>query len=76
VSLLLAFVLFDSYGNCVFPHWQLQQKSSISKDEIKTWDQEFVKVDQATLFDIILVLCQKTSFNYEFDCLIFFENWI
>ena len=52
------------------------EKSAISKDEIKTWDQEFVKVDQATLFDIILVFCQKTSFNYEFDCLIFFENWI
>ena len=28
MSLLLAFVLFDSYGNCVFPHWQLQQMVS------------------------------------------------
>jgi len=26
-----------------------------SEDEIKSWDGEFVKVDQATLFDLILV---------------------
>jgi S-phase kinase-associated protein 1 len=26
-----------------------------SEDEIKGWDTEFVKVDQATLFDLILV---------------------
>jgi len=26
-----------------------------SEDEIKSWDTEFVKVDQATLFDLILV---------------------
>jgi len=30
------------------------EKSATSEDEIKTWDQEFVKVDQATLFDLIL----------------------
>ncbi|KAM1529078.1 SKP1-like protein 1A [Malus sylvestris] len=26
----------------------------ISEDDLKAWDQEFVKVDQATLFDLIL----------------------
>lgn len=29
-------------------------KPSKSDDDIKTWDNEFVKVDQATLFDLIL----------------------
>jgi S-phase kinase-associated protein 1 len=40
------------------------EKVVISKDEIKTWDQEFVNVDQATLFDLILVFSQKPPFNY------------
>uniref|UniRef100_A0A0C9RQB3 SKP1-like protein n=1 Tax=Wollemia nobilis TaxID=56998 RepID=A0A0C9RQB3_9CONI len=30
------------------------EKSAISEEDVKTWDQEFVKVDQATLFDLIL----------------------
>eukprot|EP00246_Nothoceros_aenigmaticus_P014595 TRINITY_DN565_c0_g1_i1.p1 TRINITY_DN565_c0_g1~~TRINITY_DN565_c0_g1_i1.p1 ORF type:complete len:159 (-),score=42.79 TRINITY_DN565_c0_g1_i1:678-1154(-) len=29
-------------------------KPAVAEDEIKTWDQDFVKVDQATLFDLIL----------------------
>eukprot|EP00253_Pinus_taeda_P018190 PITA_18190 len=29
-------------------------KSAISEDEIRTWDEEFVKVDEATLSDLIL----------------------
>ncbi|GLJ36419.1 hypothetical protein SUGI_0731240 [Cryptomeria japonica] len=29
-------------------------KSAISEEDVKKWDQEFVKVDQATLFDLIL----------------------
>lgn len=29
-------------------------KPAVHEDEIKQWDQEFVKVDQATLFDLIL----------------------
>eukprot|EP00253_Pinus_taeda_P028966 PITA_28966 len=29
-------------------------KSAISEEEIKTWDKEFVKVDEATLCDLIL----------------------
>lgn len=42
-------------------------KSSESNDrqvdeELKTWDAEFVKVDQATLFDLILV-CSHYSFR-------------
>jgi len=35
-------------------HKPADEKSAISEDKIKTWDQEFVKVDQATLFDLIL----------------------
>lgn len=31
-------------------------------DELKTWDADFVKVDQATLFDLILV-CLSLSFS-------------
>ncbi|CAI5527377.1 unnamed protein product, partial [Closterium sp. Naga37s-1] len=30
------------------------EKPAITDDEVKAWDQEFVKVDQATLFDLIL----------------------
>eukprot|EP00253_Pinus_taeda_P009151 PITA_09151 len=30
------------------------EKSAISEDKIKTWDEEFIKVDQATLFDLML----------------------
>ncbi len=34
-----------------------------NEDDIKQWDAEFVKVDQATLFDLILVrgslICQE-----------------
>jgi S-phase kinase-associated protein 1 len=32
-----------------------------SEDELKAWDADFVKVDQATLFDLILV-----SFDFDF----------
>ncbi|GLJ36408.1 hypothetical protein SUGI_0730980 [Cryptomeria japonica] len=31
-----------------------EEKSAISEEDVKKWDQEFVKVDQATLFDLIL----------------------
>jgi S-phase kinase-associated protein 1 len=34
---------------------QVDNKPSKTEDEIKQWDTEFVKVDQATLFDLILV---------------------
>ncbi|CAI7736044.1 unnamed protein product [Closterium sp. NIES-54] len=30
------------------------EKPAVTDDEVKAWDQEFVKVDQATLFDLIL----------------------
>ncbi|XP_050364779.1 SKP1-like protein 1A [Argentina anserina] len=32
----------------------VKPEEKLSEDELKTWDQEFVKVDQATLFDLIL----------------------
>ncbi|KAJ7530072.1 hypothetical protein O6H91_15G077800 [Diphasiastrum complanatum] len=31
-----------------------EDKATIPEEEIKTWDADFVKVDQATLFDLIL----------------------
>ena len=31
------------------------EKPAKTEDEVKNWDAEFVKVDQATLFDLILV---------------------
>jgi S-phase kinase-associated protein 1 len=34
---------------------KVDDKPAKSEDDIKTWDSEFVKVDQATLFDLILV---------------------
>ena len=34
-------------------------KPALSEDEIKAWDADFVKVDQATLFDLILVCPSK-----------------
>jgi len=33
---------------------QVDSKPAKTEDEIKQWDTEFVKVDQATLFDLIL----------------------
>ncbi|KAG1677832.1 hypothetical protein FOA52_008596 [Chlamydomonas sp. UWO 241] len=33
---------------------KVDDKASKNEDEIKQWDAEFVKVDQATLFDLIL----------------------
>eukprot|EP00879_Flechtneria_rotunda_P000987 GHRR01001121.1.p1 GENE.GHRR01001121.1~~GHRR01001121.1.p1 ORF type:complete len:128 (+),score=40.53 GHRR01001121.1:214-597(+) len=33
---------------------KVDDKPAKSEDEIKQWDTEFVKVDQATLFDLIL----------------------
>ena len=32
-----------------------EDRSTSSDDDLKAWDAEFVKVDQATLFDLILV---------------------
>jgi hypothetical protein len=34
---------------------KVDDKPAKSEDDIKQWDTEFVKVDQATLFDLILV---------------------
>jgi S-phase kinase-associated protein 1 len=36
-------------------------KPSLSEDDVKAWDAEFVKVDQATLFDLILVCAFSLS---------------
>lgn len=32
-----------------------------NEDEVKQWDADFVKVDQATLFELILVSCLQFS---------------
>jgi S-phase kinase-associated protein 1 len=34
---------------------KVDDKPAKSEDDIKAWDAEFVKVDQSTLFDLILV---------------------
>ncbi len=34
---------------------KVDEKPAKSEDDVKQWDNEFVKVDQATLFDLILV---------------------
>lgn len=34
---------------------KVEGKPAKNEDEVKQWDTEFVKVDQATLFDLILV---------------------
>lgn len=38
-----------------------------TEDDLKAWDTEFVKVDQATLFDLILVSCFLRFFLYRLD---------
>ncbi|RRT56780.1 hypothetical protein GW17_00032988 [Ensete ventricosum] len=37
--------------------------SKVADEELKTWDAEFVKVDQATLFDLILVPISSSSLS-------------
>ena len=44
----------------------VDQNSALTADEIKTWDEEFVKVDQATLFQLIQVFSVKPFFNWKF----------
>jgi S-phase kinase-associated protein 1 len=39
-------------------------KPATPEDEIKAWDQDFVKVDQATLFDLILVSFPRPVFSF------------
>ena len=38
-------------------------KQSKTEEEIKTWDTDFVKVDQSTLFELILVLYWHLGVN-------------
>ena len=42
------------------------RSSSTSDDELKTWDADFVKVDQNTLFDLILVHKLLLTFDLDF----------
>jgi len=39
----------------------VDNKPAKTEDEVKQWDTEFVKVDQATLFDLILVRSLQPS---------------
>ncbi|CAM6044395.1 unnamed protein product [Sphagnum compactum] len=36
------------------PKKSTEDKPATPEDEVKSWDQDFVKVDQATLFDLIM----------------------
>jgi len=38
-----------------------------TEDELKAWDADFVKVDQATLFDLILVCSLELIFSFIYD---------
>ena len=40
-----------------------EDRVASADEELKNWDQEFVKVDQATLFDLILV-CPSQIFKF------------
>ena len=40
-----------------------EDRVASADEELKNWDQEFVKVDQATLFDLILV-CPSQIFQF------------
>ncbi len=53
-------------------------KPATSEDEIKAWDLDFVKVDQATLFDLILVSCVFcNTFSFPgFACAPFVSSFI
>ena len=43
-------------------------KPGLSEDDVKAWDAEFVKVDQATLFDLILVCTFLIFYSLVFVC--------
>lgn len=47
-----------------------EERSGVD-EELKAWDADFVKVDQATLFDLILVSFRISILNSGFDLLIF-----
>ena len=47
-----------------------EERSGVD-EELKAWDADFVKVDQATLFDLILVSFPILISNSGFDLLIF-----
>ena len=49
-------------------HNPVDENSALTANEIKACDEEFVKVDQATLFQLIQVFCLKPSFNWKFYC--------
>jgi S-phase kinase-associated protein 1 len=40
---------------------KIDDKPAKTEDDIKTWDTEFVRVDQGTLFDLILVCARSRS---------------
>lgn len=46
------------------------EKPGKSEEEVKTWDNEFVKVDQGTLFELILVrsLCSPLRRGMKLAC--------
>jgi Skp1 family, tetramerisation domain len=53
--------------------------SKTADEELKQWDQDFVKVDQATLFDLILVKILTSDFwvrIFIFYWLILITSWV
>ena len=51
----------------------VDENSALTTDEIKTWDEEFVKVDQATLFQLIQVFSVKPFSNWKFYGYVLFQ---
>lgn len=47
---------------------KVDDKPAKSEDDIKQWDTEFVKVDQATLFDLILVSQVAVAASHQGSC--------
>ena len=52
-----------------------EDKPATSEDDIKAWDGDFVKVDQATLFDLILV-CNLHSVSHGLKFYHHTERWL
>ena len=53
-----------------------EDRPTSADDDLKNWDAEFVKVDQATLFDLILVRLLFIRLSWMAGCLLDFHSSI
>lgn len=54
----------------------VDNKPAKTEDEVKQWDTEFVKVDQATLFDLILVSHARKLLSCTGNVSTHFLSWV